>query len=169
MEQRGSIIYQGVHMVGIVRGSEQASLNKPRIQSSVSSSYITSVVCQFSGYALAQLKVSSRSGNWVEYLQWSFLRHLSAVRVALHVISSLNCKYLAVITLLLCQIYRVNIDYRRISLRHNLSRKCRKIVKFVPITHGERNIWNGPGVATAILREKRKPVLDGNGCLTDRA
>ena len=59
--------------------------------------------------------------------------------------------------------YRVRINYRRISLRHNLSRKCCKIVKFVSITHSERNIWNGPIVATAISREKRKPVLEGNG------
>jgi hypothetical protein len=42
-------------------------------------------------------------------------------------------------------------------------------MKFVSITHSERNIWNGPTVATAISREKRKPVLEGNGCLTDRA
>ena len=62
--------------------------------------------------------------------------------------------------------YRVRINYRRISLRHNLSRKCCKIVKFVLITHSERNIWNGPIVATAISREKRKPVLERNGCLT---
>ena len=34
-------------------------------------------------------------------------------------------------------IYRVRINYRRISLRHNLSRKCRKIVEFVSITHSE--------------------------------
>ena len=54
--------------------------------------------------------------------------------------------------------YRVRINYRRISLRHNLRRKCRKIVKFVSITHSERNIWNGPIVATAISRKKRKPV-----------
>jgi hypothetical protein len=60
-------------------------------------------------------------------------------------------------------------NYRRISLRQNLSRKCSRIVKFVSITHSERNIWNGPIVATAISREKRKPVLEGNGCLTDRA
>jgi hypothetical protein len=33
--------------------------------------------------------------------------------------------------------YRVSINYRRSSLRHNLSRKCRKIVKFVSITHSE--------------------------------
>jgi len=65
--------------------------------------------------------------------------------------------------------YIVRINYRRISLRHNLSRKCRKIVKFVYITHSERNIWNGPIVTTVILREKHKPVLEGNGCLTDRA
>jgi hypothetical protein len=39
-------------------------------------------------------------------------------------------------------VYRVQINYRRISLRHNLSKKCRKIVKFVSITHSERNIWN---------------------------
>jgi hypothetical protein len=57
-------------------------------------------------------------------------------------------------------LHRVHINYRRISLRHNLSRKCRKIVKFVSITHSERNIWNGPIVATAISRVKRKPVLD---------
>jgi hypothetical protein len=44
----------------------------------------------------------------------------------------------------------VRINYRRISLCHNLSRKCRKIVKFLSITHSERNIWNGPIVATAI-------------------
>jgi hypothetical protein len=65
--------------------------------------------------------------------------------------------------------YRVVINYRRISLRHNLSSKCRKIVKFVSITHIERDIWNDPIVATAITREKRKPVLEGNGYLTDRA
>jgi hypothetical protein len=40
------------------------------------------------------------------------------------------------------------------------------MVKFVSITHGECNIWNAPVVATAILREKCKPVLEGNGCLT---
>jgi hypothetical protein len=50
-------------------------------------------------------------------------------------------------------IYRVCVNYRRISLRHNLSRKCRKIVKFVSVTHSERNIWNCPIVATAISRE----------------
>ena len=50
--------------------------------------------------------------------------------------------------------YRVRINYRSISLRHNLSRKCRKIVKFASITHSERNIWNGPIVATAISRKK---------------
>jgi hypothetical protein len=33
--------------------------------------------------------------------------------------------------------YSVSINYRRISLRHNLSRKCRKIVKFVSITHSQ--------------------------------
>ena len=53
--------------------------------------------------------------------------------------------------------YRLRINYRSISLPHNLSRKCRKIVKFVPITHSERNIRNGPIVATAISRKKRKP------------
>jgi len=47
------------------------------------------------------------------------------------------------------QNYRVRINFQRISLRHNLSRKCRKIVKLVSITHSERNIWNGPIVATA--------------------
>jgi hypothetical protein len=57
----------------------------------------------------------------------------------------------------------------RISLRHNLGRKCRKMVNFVSITHSERNIWNGPIAATAISREERKPVLEGNGCLTDKA
>jgi hypothetical protein len=62
----------------------------------------------------------------------------------------------------------MRINYRRISLRNNLSRKCRKIVKFVSITHSERNNWNGPIVATAISREKRKPVLQGNGCFTGR-
>src|SRR5215475_5740092 len=57
----------------------------------------------------------------------------------------------------------VRINYWRISLRHNLSRRCRKIVKFMSITHSERNIWNGPLVVTAISRDKRKPVLEGNG------
>jgi hypothetical protein len=42
-------------------------------------------------------------------------------------------------------------------------------MKFMSITHSERNIWNGPMVTTAISREKRKLVLEGNGCLTDRA
>jgi hypothetical protein len=44
----------------------------------------------------------------------------------------------------------VRINYWRISLRRNLSRKCHKIVKFMSITHSERNIWNGTIVATAI-------------------
>jgi hypothetical protein len=43
------------------------------------------------------------------------------------------------------------------------------MVEFVSITHSERNIWNGPIVATAVSREKRESVLEGNGCLTDRA
>jgi hypothetical protein len=47
--------------------------------------------------------------------------------------------------------------------------KCRKIVKFVSITHSELNFWSGPIVSTAISREKRKPVLEGNGCLTSRS
>ena len=47
------------------------------------------------------------------------------------------------------------------SLRHNLSGNCRKIAKFVSMTHSERNIWNGPMVATAISRKKSKPVLEG--------
>jgi hypothetical protein len=64
--------------------------------------------------------------------------------------------------------YRVHINYPRISLRSNLSRKCRQIVKFMSITQSELKIWNGPMVAAAISREKRKPVLEGNGCLTDR-
>jgi hypothetical protein len=64
---------------------------------------------------------------------------------------------------------RINYNYRRISLRHNLSRKYRKIMKFMSITHSERNIWNGTIVATAISLEKRKLVLEGNGCFTDRA
>ena len=34
------------------------------------------------------------------------------------------------------------------------------MVKFLSITHSERNIWNGPIVASAISRKKRKPVLD---------
>jgi hypothetical protein len=59
----------------------------------------------------------------------------------------------------MCSIYRVIINYLRISLRHTVSRKCRKIVKFVSITHSERNIWNGPIVDTAISREKRKTLL----------
>jgi hypothetical protein len=42
-------------------------------------------------------------------------------------------------------------------------------MKFVLIIHSERNIWNGPIVVTAALREKRKPVLEENDCLTDRA
>jgi hypothetical protein len=67
------------------------------------------------------------------------------------------------------QKYRMRILYRKISLRHNLSRKCRKIVKVVSITHSERSIRNGPIVATAISWEKRIPVLEGNGCLADRA
>jgi hypothetical protein len=35
-------------------------------------------------------------------------------------------------------LYSVRINYRRISLRHNLCMKCRKIVNFVSITHSER-------------------------------
>jgi hypothetical protein len=50
------------------------------------------------------------------------------------------------------RIYSVRINYRRISLRHNLS-----------ISHSERNIYNGPIVATAISREKRKSMLERNG------
>jgi hypothetical protein len=52
---------------------------------------------------------------------------------------------------------------------HNLGKKFRKIVKFLSITHSEHNIWNSPRVATAISWKKRKSVLEGNGCLTDRA
>jgi hypothetical protein len=43
------------------------------------------------------------------------------------------------------------------------------MVIFVSITYSERNGWNGPIVAPAISREKRKPVLAGHGCLADRA
>jgi hypothetical protein len=46
--------------------------------------------------------------------------------------------------------YRVSINYWRILLHHNLSRKCHKIVKFMLITHSEHNIWNGPIVAAVI-------------------
>jgi hypothetical protein len=53
--------------------------------------------------------------------------------------------------------YRVCINCRRVSLRHNLSRKCRKIVKLVSITHSEGNIWYGPMVATAGVH-KRTPA-----------
>jgi len=49
--------------------------------------------------------------------------------------------------------YRVHINYRRISLRHNLSTKCRKIVKFMSITHNERDNWYGPIVATEGLHK----------------
>jgi hypothetical protein len=52
-------------------------------------------------------------------------------------------------------VYRVGINYQRISLRRNLSRKCRKIVKFVSIILSEPNIWNGPIVATVISRKKK--------------
>jgi hypothetical protein len=69
----------------------------------------------------------------------------------------------------LSPLHRVRINYRRISLRHNLNRKCRKIVKFLSITHSECIICNGPIVTTDISRVKRKPVLQRNGCLTDRA
>jgi hypothetical protein len=52
-------------------------------------------------------------------------------------------------------------------------------MKFVSITHSERNIRNGPIVSTVISREKRKPVLKGSGfakysddlyapCITDK-
>ena len=34
-------------------------------------------------------------------------------------------------------------------------------MEFVSITHSERNIWNGPIVATVISREKREPLLEG--------
>jgi hypothetical protein len=47
-------------------------------------------------------------------------------------------------------IYRAHINYQKISLCHNLSRKCRKIMKFMSITHSEHNIWNGPRVTTAL-------------------
>jgi hypothetical protein len=60
----------------------------------------------------------------------------------------------------------MSINYWRISLRRTLSRKFRNIVKFVSITHSERNIWNGPIVAIAISREKRKPVLELRSVLT---
>ena len=41
-------------------------------------------------------------------------------------------------------IYSVCINYRRISLGHNLSRKCCKIVHFVSITHSEDNVYVPP-------------------------
>jgi hypothetical protein len=47
--------------------------------------------------------------------------------------------------------------------QNNKQHECRKMVKFMSFTHSERNIWNGPMVARAISREKRKPVLEGNG------
>jgi hypothetical protein len=50
----------------------------------------------------------------------------------------------------------VGVHYRRISLRHTSSRKCRNIMKCVSITHSERKIWNAPIVATTISRGKRK-------------
>jgi hypothetical protein len=51
---------------------------------------------------------------------------------------------------------------------HNLSKNCRKTVKFVYITHSELNIWDGPIVANAISWEKRKILFEENGCVTDR-
>jgi hypothetical protein len=36
------------------------------------------------------------------------------------------------------------------------------------ITHSERNTWNGPTVATVIVWEKHKPVVERNGCLTNQ-
>jgi len=51
-------------------------------------------------------------------------------------------------------LYRVLINYRRISLRPNLSRKCCNIVKFVSITHSEDNGYVSPLPKTlADLRE----------------
>jgi hypothetical protein len=86
------------------------------------------------------------------------LKHLSVCQMTARVAASW------LLTLSFLSIYRVIINYRRISLRRNLSRKCRKIVKFVSITHSERNIWNGHIVATAISREKRKPATDNTFC-----
>ena len=76
---------------------------------------------------------------------------------------SFSSKYgwLVVLLNLIWKIYRVHIKYRRILLRHNLSMKCKKIVKFVSITHSERNIWNGPIVATAVV-----PVQTATGSKT---
>jgi hypothetical protein len=54
--------------------------------------------------------------------------------------------------------YKVCINYQRISLHHNLSRKCYKIVKFMSITHNEHKVWNGRIVAIVISRGKCKPV-----------
>jgi hypothetical protein len=62
--------------------------------------------------------------------------------------------------------YRVCINYRRISLRRNLSRKCYKILKFVSITHRESDKWNGPRVTTAIgnvTQDILERVLAGMG------
>jgi hypothetical protein len=64
--------------------------------------------------------------------------------------------------------YSVHINYRRFLLLHTLGRMCRNIVKFMSITYSEHNIWNSSIVASATLREKHKPVLEGNGCLNDR-
>jgi hypothetical protein len=97
------------------------------------------------------LQGSNRSNFGITVDKFSFCAKAS---------SSLPIHLMSRSVLLLFNNYRVHINYRRISLRHNWSRKCHKIVKFVSITHNERNIWNDPLVATAISPEKRKPVLE---------
>jgi hypothetical protein len=66
---------------------------------------------------------------------------LDVIRVYLYIYIYILYKY----------IYKVHINYLRISLCCNSSRKCYKFVKFVLITHSECNIQNGPTVATAIF------------------
>ena len=88
-----------------------------------------------------------------EMYSWSVYKRVHYMALA----AAVCCWKEKISYILLKLLYRLRINYRRISLRHNLSMKCRNIVKFVSITHRERNIWNGPIVATAISRKKSEP------------
>jgi hypothetical protein len=50
-----------------------------------------------------------------------------------------------------------------ISLRHDLRRKCRNIVKFLSITHRKRDIWNGPLSISPQSVTSHKTCLRGFG------
>jgi hypothetical protein len=117
--------------------------------------------CHHSASSVLTVRISCRVIALFVFRKPLFINYTSPYLCMLHeyhVIYSVRYYLWFHVTTVGLGTYSVHINYRRISLRHNLSEKCRKIIKFVSITHSERNIWNGSIVATAISREKRIPV-----------